>query len=668
MSSQKWQRLSIDLLGQFQQNDGQTLDPFIQRHLHCVFGAAFPTIRVFEDAAIADAGAIAMAQGTKIGFAPNCYDPDTATGRAVIFHEVGHVLQSLAGLVPQRPDAMLLDNFLEQGAEDAAQWLANAGPVPGWLPKRPNALPWLPSALPLQVLKVNMDSSWVFIVVDPKFAPPTAPQGYTRYWDDILQDYVDVPNFVKQEYEYMLQQALNQRAWNQQQALLQQQAFLRQQALMQQQPQSSSFTPQGSTVLVQPKPLGTSTPVGVQTVSVNTSVVKSSVVAPTIPLKTISKIVFKDNANAFFSCFTQKELMKLRCVSVLFRDEAERIIWNKIVKFSGVSTVIGGQSDPHPSMKAVIQSHLLNVHATGGTALMASDQITSKKALMELLGPCIKIKINIGSKVGQGILTDRRLGAAMVDAPSDHGRPHTKFISGGGSVFVGSPNFTPSALDGGNIETAVSTTSLQAQAFFNRYWELMRRASREDCIQFERLLTAFNARKHKMRLALAPFIQIQPFILEELKDASTIIIRMFLISHRKTNDDIVTGLNALARNGAKIEVVIDEDQFGLYYVQEAVGKLMKGTQNVTVSTQTSYMQGEASIMHDKLILAEIGKGEAIKKRVLLGSSGFTTHVMANENYDLMASFDEDALFDFYLRHHQATLTSKKIATKQIVYK
>jgi hypothetical protein len=655
MNSQERQCLPAELLLQFEQNDGHALDDSIQRRLNGIFGSRFPAIRVFEDEGIAAAGALAIARGPKIGFAPSCYDPDSAAGRAIILHETGHVLQWLAGLTPGRPDTrlsntMLLDASLERGADDAAQWLAGARPAPAWPPRRPEVLPCLPVALPLQVLKVNMDLSWIFFVVDPRSAPPAAPTGYTRYWDDILQDYVDVPNFITQEYLYVLQQALARRAWEQQRALPRMQP-------------RSLVAPRSTALPVPVGPTGLPLPGNLATAVVNT------VSAPIVPKKVVWTSFFKDDADRFFSCFTQKELMELRCVSVLFREEAESMIWRKMVQFTGASTVIGGQMPSHPSMKKVIQDHLTNVRMGGGTALMASDQITSKTALLQLIGEPIKIKINIGSKVGPGILNDLSLGARMVEAPSDHGRPHTKFISGGGSVFVGSPNFTPSALGGGNIETAVSASSLQVQGFFNRYWQLMRDATVEDRVQFRDLLQAFNARGHKMRLALAPYIHIQPFILDELQDASTIVIRMFLISHRKTNDDIVTGLNALARNGAEITVVVDEGQYKKHYVREALAKLVKGTKNVTVHLQTSYMGGGASIMHDKLILAQIGKGEAIRKRVMLGSSGFTTNVMANDNYDLMVSIDEDALFDYFMGHHKATLDVKShITTKQIQYK
>jgi len=43
------------------------------------------------------------------------------------------------------------------------------------------------------------------------------------------------------------------------------------------------------------------------------------------------------------------------------------------------------------------------------------------------------------------------------------------------------------------------------------------------------------------------------------------------------------------------------------------------------------------------------------KRVLAGSSGFTTSVMNDENYENFISIDDEALFDLLSIHHQRTI-------------
>ena len=45
------------------------------------------------------------------------------------------------------------------------------------------------------------------------------------------------------------------------------------------------------------------------------------------------------------------------------------------------------------------------------------------------------------------------------------------------------------------------------------------------------------------------------------------------------------------------------------------------------------------------------QGEYQDKRVLVGSSGFTTNVMQELNYENFISIDQDALFDYFLQHH-----------------
>jgi hypothetical protein len=382
---------------------------------------------------------------------------------------------------------------------------------------------------------------------------------------------------------------------------------------------------------------------------------------------------YNEIADRVFSDFTQEQLMKLREVSTFFWDVAERIIWLK-VSFMGFSSLLPSQG---MSLKAVIRKKLQDVHDSGGVARMASDQITSGWLIEELIGPLINIRINIGTTNLLKSKEQERWKARQVKPPELTGKAHAKFISGGGGVLVTSANFTPAAMND-NVESGMVTNSLQMQGFFNRYWELMRNSNQRDKEQFKRLLEAFNHRTQKVKLALAPFVEIQPWLECELQGASTIIIRMFLISHFNYGDDIVQGLNKLARAGAEIQVYVDGSQFleahdaSGYYVQQACRKLMEGTTTVQVFTQHRFVeqagshghkrgQGEdvpkcvQSIMHDKLILATWSDGKNVKVKTLLGSSGFTQSVMGNRSYELMVSVQEDGLYNYLLEHHFQSL-------------
>jgi hypothetical protein len=137
----------------------------------------------------------------------------------------------------------------------------------------------------------------------------------------------------------------------------------------------------------------------------------------------------------------------------------------------------------------------------------------------------------------------------------------------------------------------------------------------------------------------------------------------------------------MARNNPRmaINVYIDQGQFENafttyfyrgeerrnYYVQEACATLLKGAPNVKVFTQT----GTDGIMHDKLILAEkdikLPDGSTgVARRVMVGSSGFTTNVMLNQNWEVMVRVDDDKLYEYMMKHHLAT-KAPGFNTKQI---
>jgi hypothetical protein len=71
-------------------------DDVLER-METAFHADFAEVRVTESAAPAEIGAVALAQGTEIQFAPGRYQPQSAEGQAVLGHELAHVIQHHEG-------------------------------------------------------------------------------------------------------------------------------------------------------------------------------------------------------------------------------------------------------------------------------------------------------------------------------------------------------------------------------------------------------------------------------------------------------------------------------------------------------------------------------------------------------------------------------------------
>jgi hypothetical protein len=392
-------------------------------------------------------------------------------------------------------------------------------------------------------------------------------------------------------------------------------------------------------------------------------------------------------ADSLLQYLTEYELMAVRPVCRAFRRAAEDYLWSRFSTVRGASSVIPTQYQKSLKLKERVVQRIACMNLSGRTVRIASDQITDAAFFRGLLGPSLTmvLKVNVGSVVPHdGGVRALPGNAQKVDGPSKSGKAHAKFMTGPGGVFFGSPNYTPSALSGRTIESAVHLRNLMVQSYFNRYFDLMRGGTRQENLQFTEMLRAFNDSDRPVSLALAPFVSIQPWLLAQLDGYDRLIIRMFLISYFKHGNDIVSGLNAMARRNPKmtIDVYVDEGQYDSafcsyfdrntrtkmhdYYVMTACSRLMAAAPNVRVYTQTR----TTGIMHDKLILAEKdvvkSEGKQTLKRVIVGSSGFSQHVMHNENFDIMVRVDERDLYDYMMQHHQATLSAKDIITKTLV--
>ncbi|GAB3764918.1 hypothetical protein GCM10028796_21010 [Ramlibacter monticola] len=81
---------------------GQPLDRATRARFEDAFGHDFSQVRVHQDAAmqrrLQDVHAHALTEGTRIGFAPGAYRPDTPDGQRRLAHELAHVVQQRGGV------------------------------------------------------------------------------------------------------------------------------------------------------------------------------------------------------------------------------------------------------------------------------------------------------------------------------------------------------------------------------------------------------------------------------------------------------------------------------------------------------------------------------------------------------------------------------------------
>lgn len=116
----RWHDFEAELIADAPEADrgGDALPDDLLRSMSQAFGADFSDVRVYQGAQAAALDVAAYARGDELHFAPGHYDPHSAAGRALIGHELAHVVQQRAGRVaaPSRDGEVHVDPALEAEA------------------------------------------------------------------------------------------------------------------------------------------------------------------------------------------------------------------------------------------------------------------------------------------------------------------------------------------------------------------------------------------------------------------------------------------------------------------------------------------------------------------------------------------------------------------------
>lgn len=91
-----------DALTELRGGGGQQLPTGVRQQMERAFGQSFAHVRVHTDTSQAAAalGADAVAMGSHLHFREGAYDPSSTSGRAIIAHELTHVVQAMEGRLP----------------------------------------------------------------------------------------------------------------------------------------------------------------------------------------------------------------------------------------------------------------------------------------------------------------------------------------------------------------------------------------------------------------------------------------------------------------------------------------------------------------------------------------------------------------------------------------
>lgn len=104
---------------------GRTIPQPLRTQMESAFNANFANVKILEGNHVGAVGAIAYTQGDQVHFAPGQFNPDTHAGKALLGHELGHVVQQRQGRVKPTTKVNGLpvndESSLEQEADSMGQ-------------------------------------------------------------------------------------------------------------------------------------------------------------------------------------------------------------------------------------------------------------------------------------------------------------------------------------------------------------------------------------------------------------------------------------------------------------------------------------------------------------------------------------------------------------------
>ncbi|RYF74573.1 MAG: hypothetical protein EOO39_08355 [Cytophagaceae bacterium] len=329
------------------------------------------------------------------------------------------------------------------------------------------------------------------------------------------------------------------------------------------------------------------------------------------------------------------------------------------------------------NLKEVIKEYIQRDIGAQHTLRLAVDKFPYNHSEGSILSCIIKNRIPIDLLLGtndsstiKSLTKVNRLAKTFIVSGAIHKMHNKVWTIDGEGIIIGSPNVSYSGLESINFESCIYIKSPRMGHLVGQYMDLLKSPNPGNNPLWDEIgekLVKYNSENHHLQVALSPIIDIQKFVIEHLHDATKIIIRQFLISPgRRENRDynIVDFLCYLSRKeGADIEIFIDDSAYRSeatgYFVKEAVTKLMRSGVKVYLQKPVTVIRVNEALQHDKLILAELRSGKQI---TLMGSAGFTSAVIANENAERFIYTDVTSVYESMMLHHTSTLNKGKGVT------
>ena len=145
------------------------------------FGADLSAVKLYESAAVRDAGAEAVTQGSSIAFAPGMLDFTSYGGQALLGHEISHVVSQARGEVTG--SGFLNDHALEARA-DREGAMAAAGQQIAAPTSAMSSVSAAPAAGPMQAMKLSNKVNRMKTINDQIILNDSAVSDEDKQWYD----------------------------------------------------------------------------------------------------------------------------------------------------------------------------------------------------------------------------------------------------------------------------------------------------------------------------------------------------------------------------------------------------------------------------------------------------------------------------------------------------